>query len=124
MIVKRDGLGFEAVGDTLRITSYAYDAGPVHLSRDDLAVLGLAVRPRALRASASAVKLWREAARHARDEIPRGPAPWGSPGIVAGDIRLVAVTEGLDVFVLAYDASPIEVQRTELEQLGVCRSRH
>lgn len=123
IVMVRDGIGFEVAGGALRITSRAYDAGPVHLSREDLALLGFAVRASAPRGPASAVKRWREAARRARGELPLRPAPWGAPGLTAGDMRLVAVDEGLDVFVLDYHAPPIEVRAAELERLGLCAAR-
>jgi hypothetical protein len=117
MFMKRGDVGFEAVGDTLRITSLTYDAGPVHLSREDLALLGLIVQQGAPRGAASPVKRWREAVRRARGEIPRCPVAPGERSLTAGDLRLVAVDDGLDVFVLDYQAPSIEVHRAELEHL-------
>jgi hypothetical protein len=119
IVMKRDGVGFDATGGSLRITSLAYDAGPVHLSREDLAFLGFALLPCESRGSSSAVKRWREAARQARGELPRRPAPWGGPGLTAGDVRLVPVEEGLDVFVLDYHAPPATLHAAQLARLGL-----
>jgi hypothetical protein len=115
MIFRRDGVAFEPRGAYLHIYIYTYDAGPAHLSYQDLALLGLAATPTGPR-PASGVKRWREAVARIIDEIPRRPLPVG-PGLTAGDLRLVAAEEGLDVFVLDYHAPPVDVSLAALARL-------
>lgn len=103
-LLERGTLEFGALDGTLRLRLLAHHAGPVHLSHADLARLGLwlSAPPETLPSS--------------RLLEPDGSEP---EGLEVGDYLLLAVREGLDVFVQEPDAGPAFATRATLARLGL-----
>ncbi|MFN7134038.1 MAG: hypothetical protein ACK4N5_18315 [Myxococcales bacterium] len=101
----RNGLELTRAGPCLTIRSIDHHAGPAHLSHLDLLELGLATRPLTSSLRTSAVLHCRGNGAFCDEHAPHVFSD--APRLVLGDYELVAVREGLDVFVFDYHSDPL-----------------
>lgn len=118
----REGIELVAEQTGLRIVVNDFHAGPVHLTVEDLAELGIAIRSAATESSYA--QRWLSRQEVEPDKEPYGPAltdpEWTEPkGHQVGDLFLAPVRDGLDIYVNCYHAPSVTLSQSLLGRLGL-----
>lgn len=105
-----------------------YHAGPLHLNASDLERLGLDLTGDETQRPPGIAAAWAASITASPDRAKRGPAltqpGWRLPdGLTRGGILVARVQRGVDLFIVSYDAKPIELSGTDLVELGL-KLRH
>jgi hypothetical protein len=123
----RSGIQFIPTSSGLLIEVTEYHTSPVHLSGRDLQQLGLELRGDESQRAVSVAAPWAASIDVRPDRAKRGPAlndrGWQLPAGAQRDGYLLArVRGGLDVFAVTYDAKPIRLTETDLDELELTLS--
>jgi hypothetical protein len=120
-VIEKEGFRLQMTAEGLRVVADDYHCPPLHLSTKDLADLGLALDDRV--APPSVALQWTAKMDLPADRLAQGPASdpaWVKPeGLQVRDFLVCRVTEGIDVFVTSYSASPAILSASQASQLGL-----
>lgn len=122
-MIRKGELEFRALPSELEIQVWDYHADPVHLSLEDLDELGLIATEERAPQLTSQVGPWRRALQEGKaprdSQGPRLSEDASAQALHMGGLALLPVTEGVDVYVVSYDASPVRLDPTHLARLGL-----
>jgi hypothetical protein len=111
-----------ALPTELELQVWDYHVDPVHLSLEELGQLGLIVTAERGSLPPSEVAPWRQALQQGlgRDTSPpRLRDDLSARALHTGGVALLPVAEGLDVYVISYDAAPVRLGLHQLARLGL-----
>jgi hypothetical protein len=106
----------------LEVQVWDYHAEPVHLSLEDLERLGLLATEQREALLKSEVAPWRQALRErgGKDlQPPRLREDASAQALHIGGMALLPVAEGVDVYVISYDSTPVRLELHHLARLGL-----
>ncbi|WP_224364133.1 hypothetical protein [Hyalangium versicolor] len=121
-VVRKGELEFCATPLELEVHVWDYHADPVHLSSEDLDVLGLIATEQRPLLGTSLVAPWRRALREGRARdlpLPQLSDEANARALHLGGLALLPVAEGVDVYVVSYHASPVRLGVDHLTRLGL-----
>jgi hypothetical protein len=111
-----------AAEQELEVQVWDYHAEPVHLSLEDLQRLGLRPTEQRGTLTPSEVAPWRQALRErgGKDlQPPRLREEASAQALHLGGMALLPVAEGVDVYVISYDSTPVRLELHHLARLGL-----
>lgn len=125
--IEVNGIEFRPEDSGLELSTVDYHAGPAHLTVDDLTICGLVPAEGREDWPESVAKQWRLMASVQPDKARSGPAlddpRWRyPPGLQRGGFLVSRVRDGVDIFVLSFDAGRVILTNRDLVELGLSRA--
>ncbi len=112
---------FRIFPEALEVQIWDYHAVPVHLSHEDLAWLGLITTGDRDGMTPSKVAPWRRAMREGRRDTPTPKITdeEATRALHTGGVAWLPVADGIDVYVVSYHTSSVQLEPVHLARLGL-----